>query len=135
MLTLEQAQRYAEEVVAERGEDFVYNPKDGTYRMCAYVSQEDERYPQYSNQAIGSAVTGCLVGEILKRAGLLTDYIAGCSTSIGSLITDTNKVVVENEETRQFLSTLQIEQDLGASWGIALKTAKEEVTTANHNSL
>lgn len=133
MLTLEQAMRYAEEAVAERGEDFVYNDKatwDGSF--CSYVPKSDPRFRQIGagREASGSAVTGCLIGEILNRAGLLSDKIAVSGLTIRSHIGV--DLQVESDDVSEFLGVLQVHQDQGSTWGEALKAAKMGVS-ANAN--
>lgn len=129
-MNYEEALAHAEAVVVERGADFVYNP-DGA-GTCSYVPQSHPLFPSVDGVAEGAEVTGCLVGEILKRADLLDDYVAGATDSITTLVTR-NKVNVEggaHGKTRLFLSSLQTRQDAGQSWGDALKAAK---STAEHS--
>ncbi len=129
MFTYDDAVRYAKEVIAERGEDFVYNPFG--QNSCAYVPRSDERFPAERSKHVaeGSAVTGCLVGEIFKRAGLLTDEIAKAAMSVRSLVGSgyLPDHLVDNSEDRliEFLSILQGSQDDGEPWGNAFSVAYE----------
>lgn len=119
-LTYEKALELAEQVIAERGADFTYS--DGN-SICAYVPTTDPRYPSRADEAArGAGVTGCIVGEVLKRADLLTDIVAGSLDGIGQLIRVGQ--VPATEKARVFLNQLQIGQDGGHMWGGALEDAK-----------
>src|SRR5882757_1002898 len=129
-LTYEKAVEYAEAVVAERGAGFAYS--DGGSDYCFYISTTDPRFEliEFDGEedeipAEGAAVTGCLVGEILKRADLLTDSVTTARKSINQLCV--NGEVPADPEARYFLAYLQSEQDFGASWSQALASAKENV--------
>lgn len=126
LLTYDEAVTAAREIVAERGEDFIYNP-NGIGR-CAYVPLTDSRSPYASNLAAqGAAVTGCLVGEIISRTGRMTDDIAANRTNVSGLISE-GLLRTDGYRTRTFLAELQQCQDTGRSWGQALTLALEQAS-------
>jgi hypothetical protein len=124
-LTYERALALAEEIVAERGPDFVYN-SDGK-EDCFYVPTTDPRLgdKRMTKAPAGGGVTGCLVGEIISRAGLMTDAIAESFMSVSELI-EREYLSVDGERVEAFLRTLQVRQDSGTSWGEALADAKSK---------
>jgi len=114
----------AEAVVAERGADFVYNT-DGK-ALCAYVPSTDPRFPFLpgNTPASGGAVTGCIVGAMIERAGKMTDALASFrGTAQAPLIREALGIGPYSKEVT-FLSNLQADQDGGVSWGEALENAK-----------
>jgi hypothetical protein len=134
-MNLDQVIAYAEEVVKEQSPDFRYS---GVARedpvACFYVPSTDPRFPGLADGdddrsiAPGAAVTGCGVGRILDRAGLMTDAIAGARKTIGHLIDDCEVIGVEpRTDVHWFLSEFQQKQDTGATWPEALALAKKEV--------
>ncbi len=126
LLDLETAVRLAEEIVAERGPDFCYNEESSIGAKCLYVPLSDPRAPKVEPVASNSEVTGCLVGEILTRAGLMTDFIASAQGTIASLMS-LGHVPYTDFKVFAFLTTLQHLQDNGRSWGDALSGAKVSV--------
>lgn len=124
-LTYERALALAEEIVAERGSGFVYNP--GGEGDCFYVPTADPRLgdKRMIEAPFGGEVTGCLVGEIISRAGLMTDEIAESVMDVPELI-EREYLSVDGERVEAFLRTLQVRQDDGASWGDALADAKSK---------
>lgn len=129
MLTYEKALELAEQVVAERGADFVYSDGD---THCAYVPTTDPRYPRKADVAAqGASVTGCAVGEVLKRADLLTDEVAVSLNGIGDLIR--GGFVPATGKAAAFLRHLQGKQDDGYPWGGALEEAKVSASLYNED--
>jgi hypothetical protein len=134
-LTLERTRTLAKECVAERGENFVYNSDATCVTGCFYVPLADDRCPPiregdplpktYKDDP--KYKTGCLIGEILKRGGYLTDEIASNRHGITDLIVR-DLVDVESSTVRMYLSTLQNNQDNGLTWGEALARAENEVS-------
>jgi hypothetical protein len=127
MKSIEEVRAAAAEVVAERGAGFRYT--DGNGASCMYVKGTDPRAPiGMQDPAIGAAVTGCLVGEILNRLDMLTDRVAGSLTSIVALAqTDALPGWTDQSPEVRYLATLQHEQDWGLSWGDALATAERRL--------
>jgi hypothetical protein len=134
-MNLDQVIAYAEEVVKEQSPDFRYSEEWGdTAFACFYVPSTDPRFPGLADSnddrsiAPGAAVTGCGVGRILDRAGLMTDAIAGTRKTIGHLIDDCEVAGIEHgTDVHWFLSEFQQEQDTGATWPEALASAKKTV--------
>lgn len=135
-MNLDQVIAYAEEVVKERSPDFQYSGEltgDAPF-ACFYVPSTDPRFPGLADSnddrsiAPGAAMTGCGVGRILDRAGLMTDTIAGARKTIGYLIGDGDVTGIElGTDVHWFLAEFQEEQDTGATWPEALASAKERV--------
>lgn len=113
-LTLDMIHKSEDKLLKEYGENFVYNP-DGLNK-CFY--NPNENGPQKD--------VGCIVGEIFKDNNLLTPAIIKNGQDVTTLIR-LALVEVDNEETKTYLGILQYQQDKGASWGKAVKTAKEEI--------
>lgn len=125
-LELEQAIEHAEAIVAERGADFVYNP--GGNGICTYVPRSDPRCPVSKiigdrKVAKGADICGCLVGEIITRAGLMTDVIASYRGGVRSLVSEEGLLDV-SDTAETFLYDLQRTQDRGANWGDALESVR-----------
>lgn len=106
VLTLDMAVASARNLVGKWGEDFTYIPFGDVY----------------SYNSNGDNPTGCLVGEILKDNGLLTDEIALATSNIYALM-NAGYVNVDSDETRFFLGHLQMLQDSGRSWSYALNSS------------
>jgi hypothetical protein len=128
MLTLEAVREAARAVVGEQGADFVYR-KPGEYGRCLYVKADDKRLeipPGPEDVCSGASVTPCLVGAIIERLGLMTLEIANEGRGIGVLLGD--DALGEYElAVRNYLVTLQGEQDAGKPWGGCLRLAEQQV--------
>lgn len=117
LINLEQAISFAEEMIREKGADYIYVNPDG-------VSSTDGadccNWDRNTNQP------SCIVGWILYRAGvpeeklidhnteavyMFKEYLEGC---------DFGKVF-------EFLANLQNLQDQGETWGKALEKARQIV--------
>lgn len=107
-LTYEQTLALLREVIAEKGEDFVYEPfvdEDG-FSMCRYV---DRGQPS------------CLVGHVLYRAGISLTELVGVEDT-----TPTSGGPWEEWGTARaidLLSAVQEKQDGHVAWGEALARA------------
>lgn len=124
-LTYAKALELAEQVVTERGADFVYC-RNGIGN-CAYVPTTDPRYPRPTSAAAeGAGITGCAVGEVLKRADLLTDEVAMSFNGIAVLVA--NGFVPATSKAAVFLRQLQNRQDGGNTWGKALEAGKADAS-------
>lgn len=130
-LVYAKALELAEAVVAERGADFRYC-QSGSETACAYVPLADPRFPwKVTEAAIGAKVTGCMVGEILKRADLLTDEVASSVSGIAGLVA--GGAVPATAQATRFLNAVQRAQDYGREWGEAVAEGKSEVQGWNWN--
>ncbi len=127
VLEIDEVRSLAAEVVADRGATFRYATPAESEKgaACAYVPTTDPRCPITKRPVVaqGASVTGCLVGEIFKRAGVLTDDIATRTTAIRGLIHNLHLVKVGTYVER-YLSALQRGQDTGSQWGQCLKNAE-----------
>jgi hypothetical protein len=137
MLTLEDARAYAREEVARMGEDFVYKQANSVTN-CYYVPTTDPRLRGFDpdrhgiirHPAQGAQTTGCLVGGIITRAGLMTDAIARSVLGVASLVDGSLALLpVQDSDTRTYLIRLQQYQDAGMSWGKAYQEAEDWLST------
>ena len=119
-LTYEEAKAAAQEVVRTHGDHFRYSTEEDRF-ACFYVPISDPRFPlnlfDGTEIAPGAAITGCFVGEILKRTGYLTDKIAGSQLGI------TSESLDATQEALTFLASLQTQQDDASTWGDSLRWA------------
>lgn len=130
-LVYAKALELAEAVVAERGADFRYC-QYGSETACAYVPLADPRFPwKVTDAAVGARVTGCMVGEILKRADLLTDEVASSVSGISGLVVI--DAVPATAKATAFLTAVQRAQDYGKEWGEAVAAGKIDVQGWNWN--
>lgn len=110
MITVEQATKALEEIVAEYGEDYIYpgssNPKQG----CIY---RDE-YGQPS----------CIVGHVLSR--LEPEAFESISAVENPLRLDAigARRVLDKQILEDALNHLQSAQDAGETWGAAFRSYK-----------
>lgn len=131
MYDYETVKGWAEEVIAEKGKDFVYeSPTDG--KSCFYAVKEDD----------GTLVPSCLIGIMLHRHGLLDlekvyngsfghDYN---SQRISALLDEyqynrpsapTADPALFTVKAKTFMAWLQSGQDSRKTWGTALNGAVE----------
>jgi len=109
MITYDQVRRMATEVVAIRGEDFVYSPMG--VGMCFYA-------PNASASVKSKRDSGCLIGEILSRLGV---DVTKWRDSVGDELRY-DSIEVE-EEALDWMQAAQERQDQGYAWGEVLKYA------------
>ena len=99
------------EVIAEKGEDYVYDSPIEPRSRCLYVHDGQP---------------GCIVGHVLHRAGVSVEGLAGVEDW-----TPLDHEVVPQfcgwaaEPALELLAAVQVEQDAGATWGEALRRALE----------
>lgn len=129
VLTLEMIREAAKAAVEEMGPDFRY--ANGA-QTCSYVPETDPRFPLDASDLVadGAAVTGCLVGEVLRRTNFLTDEIAESTDSIFGLVENgfIPGVRVDNDVKHLYLSILQHNQDHGTTWREAYNRAEAGVS-------
>jgi hypothetical protein len=110
-LTYSRAVELLREVVAEAGEDFVYESPIEPKSRCLYVHDGQP---------------GCIVGHVFHRAGVSVEDLAGVE----------DWTPLDYEEVRQFcdwadeparklLAAVQVQQDDCTPWGEALRRALE----------
>jgi hypothetical protein len=134
-LTLDEAEAAMREVVAERGRDFRYIDKGtaASSGACLYapithpaIAGKIERgIYRVDKLPTAAQTTGCIVGEVLKRTGRLTNRVASAQANIGALIGSGE--VSATDEVKRFLNRAQLDQDNGSTWGEALDAALRAV--------
>ncbi len=149
ILTLPIATSTARQILVERGRDFIYNDFEEKGSGCFYAPVSEVRKlkdkgvlaPTAINPAaiyegilvkdidINSVpenspkrLTGCFIGEILRRNGLLTEEITVCGNTVASLIA-AGRIQVADDYVNTFLSSVQYNQDLRETWGTAYDKA------------
>lgn len=116
VITRESADDALDALLAEFGEDYVYQPPDEY--GCVNVSQDAEGW--HGSCLIGRVVIAHGVKpEELARRGAQGAGIAGTLTTLGDRITASNEVV-------RYLSHIQYYQDKGTAWGLAVAGARAE---------
>jgi len=109
-----------EEVVAEKGEDFVYRDE------CSYVVVNDY-----------NKVPGCIVGQVLHKAGISIEVLgildevvtSGGFTTVASLAHA--GILDLDDKTEMFLNTVQEMQDGQEQYGAALRSAKIDAASVS----
>lgn len=117
-LDLPEVKSLAVEAIKEKGVDYVYvNPNgekiaDGTFVNCF----------NWHHTPDGGRVPGCIVGNILHRAGISLDDMPHDLNVQGSLEALKDLAMVSREGVIA-LKYMQWEQDNGATWGAAFEKA------------
>ena len=108
-LTYVRALELLREVVAEKGEGYIYSWPDGD--GCYYVHGDEP---------------GCGVGHVLYRAGWPLSQLAAVDMR-GNSCVHVIPAFCDNAQPAAItlLRTFQEAQDAGATWGAALRTALE----------
>jgi len=107
-LTLTKTMKLLNEVVKEKGRDFVYKSPSNA-NICKYA---------HNNRP------GCLVGQVLHRAGVPISALKVMDDwgSIGRCVSE-GKIVLD-PDVKQVLQDAQTVQDRERTWGEALDAAK-----------
>lgn len=140
-ITLLQADQYLREVVAEAGDDFVYEHRDLTgIPQCGVTSG----LPSEGCLYVWNDAPDCGVGRVLARHGVPLDVLrkwegvqANAMGPTGEPVTAYRQPVTAyrltlgekglvTEEAACFLAAFQYEQDSGAMWGSALLHALQD---------
>jgi hypothetical protein len=112
LLSYDRTVELLHEVIAEKGENFVYR-EPGDSDACLYAHGDEP---------------GCLVGQVLFRAGVPMEDIAAldkaASTDVASLAAEFERWMPRSAV--DLLSDAQNQQDGGATWGYALEFALEQ---------
>ena len=128
-LTLPNILAFADEAVAEKGSDYVYVNHNGevagkdSWVDCSNWHFDDE---------LQKRVPGCIVGNILNRAGVSLDDMPqdDGSHDLLSRLLNCDVIEIDDErerEVRTFLGRAQELQDNGTPWGEAVEKAKEHI--------
>lgn len=107
----------AEDLVEEKGKDFVYLPPNGS--DCVYVEKNEED---------NSAEPSCFVGQIFFRLGMPISELeswdhAITDVGIENLLKDRYNNPLDSKSAK-FLTKLQIRQDLNNTWNDSLLGAR-----------
>lgn len=134
-LDLAEAKRLVREAVAERGEDYVYvkpplKPCGAeNFGSCYYVHATD-MWPEGDDERPVEATPGCLVGVVLHRAGVQLSTLQdhdddgfGATDAQGLVNGLAGTVLDTTPQVANYLREVQICQDRGQPWGVAMRTA------------
>lgn len=117
-LTLPQVIALTEEIIAEKGSDYIYKKDERSNNMnpvtCAYVE---------------NGVPSCIVGHVLAATGLTDEQLLELEVSqyndeMGVTLLD---FLDCDDLTLSFLHSLQYAQDIGQEWGQAYLVALRHV--------
>lgn len=128
-LTYEMALNFAAQAVEEKGEDYVYSDEKGIRAdapgSIAGCSNWHHVDPDDHDKG---KVPGCIVGNILHRAGL-DIFKYGKGSDISGIAFQAGDEIMIHPKAYEFLRIAQLRQDSGAPWGVAVKTAKARTAT------
>lgn len=119
--------RLVTESITDKGEDHVYTKEGGS---CKYVHDVKSKW-EYNTEDYDVDFTyagpGCLVGEVLHRAGVPLELLyrvntEGVQDAVDSLAYYGVLGTMERDVT-EYLTNLQASQDRGAPWGLANEAA------------
>lgn len=129
-ITYEDAVLLLKQIVADRGEDWVYPPFDGC-PVCSYLPHDDDDEVRYCSWHMSEGCRyftddgqpACIVGEFFSRTLKPEEY-----NSIyleGRIASEAiNYLPLEvDDRTRRLLSIAQQRQDEGIPWGESLTRA------------
>lgn len=122
VITWDQIQSVLDDLVAEKGADFVYEPLSipgsNPRSICTYLHGQEP---------------GCLVGHVLLRLGVDREWLAGEEgSSGGDVVTYSDLEIEDLTRVAKFLSQVQGYQDDSIPWGQAVQMARE-VDRANRS--
>lgn len=121
-LTLEKAKSLVDEVIKEKGSDFVYKRLPG--EDCKYVHEGftwDVDVEDYVSDE-GTYEPGCIVGYALHKAGIplvMLEKNEGASASYALDRLEQDGLLTCTPEASRFLEGVQDLQDSGRTWGTA----------------
>lgn len=112
-LTVEKAHELLKRAVAEKGEDYVYQPETvGTYnRRCRYFGPE--------------GAPSCIVGHVLAYMGVSIDP-ESYENRVGVWTLGQEELLRADAAAIEALSVAQDVQDMGGPWGSALREFEQE---------
>jgi hypothetical protein len=115
-LNFSDAIKFAWKAVGEKGDDYVYVNEDipGS-RNCLYVHGRFDRNWR----------PGCLVGNILHRAGVSLNYMESRGGSASDLLKDLERdeIIGVDSGAKSFLVIVQSLQDERIPWKVAIAAA------------
>lgn len=111
-LTFDYVNELLDEAVAEKGEDYVYEPPSYT-DSCLYVHQDDE----------GKTSCGCIAANVFHRAGVPLSDLSRYEGVRASKVIKKLKINADPLVSR-FLNLVQMYQDDKNSWGLAVRKAR-----------
>ncbi|MFD3361605.1 hypothetical protein ACFWW5_00695 [Streptomyces albidoflavus] len=115
-VTPEQVLDVMREVVAEAGEEFMYEPP-GEIGTCLYV---------HRTPGDAADVPGCLVGQVLHRLGVPLDELAEHEAERAlTMVPEFIDAGKHKGLLALALNRAQARQDLGYPWGAALRAAED----------
>lgn len=129
-LTLERAQELMDQLIEEKGEDFVYSPADirlgdhdlgdNCYNVPLQVARRNGWYHLPPIDDDPRETTGCIVGTIMSRFGMEWEKF---NMDGGADAADDLFLESERKAITAFLTAAQLAQDDGATWGAARAAA------------
>ena len=102
-LKLEDAERLVQEVITEKGEDFVYEPPGITCANCVNWTEDENR----------KRVPSCLVGQVLAKIEVLDDLPDDWENAGAE---ETCEPYFEDDAVN-YLLEVQCQQDTGVRYG------------------
>ena len=115
-LTAEKARELLARAVAEKGEDYVYQPPEGRQRRCLYVHPDSP---------------GCIVGHVFHYLGVAPEVLARYEGSHAGLVASRLTGVSPENPVAIALTVAQDAQDAGEPWGRALQAFDRELGKAS----
>lgn len=119
---LANVREWAKQAVTEKGDDYVY---------VNHLGEASPGVDCYNVHVIdGTRVPGCIVGNIIHRAGvnIYSIPMEGDAFSIISILDRTHLVIpgdgIEARRIGWYLSIMQRAQDMGETWGDAYRKAE-----------
>lgn len=119
-LTFEKTKQLLREAVAEKGEDYVYKNPSTQYSHAAC---------EYTHTVEGKTTPGCLVGNVLYRAGVPLKELTLREGSAYNLFPtlEQDRIISFDEKASWLLKEAQRRQDNGWTWGDSESLAIEAV--------
>lgn len=124
-ITYEDAVLLLKQIVADRGEDWVYPHINGCYDCMNEEEVCEWHYAGGCRYFTASGKPACIVGEFISRTVDPFDYNVHSieAENAATVLHYLSDVLQIDERTEHLLITAQGEQDTNASWGDALATA------------
>lgn len=127
-LTLKDAVKLAEEVVAGR-EDYIYTNPDGIQARPLFDGSGKSLgpLPKCVNWDVNENKPSCVVGHILYKFGVPIQTLINRNEEGVEDFTEWLQSDPHENDTFRFLAEIQSLQDKGRTWGDALQLAKDKV--------